>query len=277
MAHKKKECIDPQSLGLPSGGVDTHAHLVSGRLWDDRDEVLQRAKDCGISHIGQVFLRSESYREKKEYYLNKDHVFFIYGIHPTDLLEISSTELEEIKKDIIIDRQSTKKVRAVGEIGLDFYWKEVPADVQEDYFRRQLKMAKEVNLPVVIHSRDAFDETVRILLDEGYHGLPLLWHCFDGDTEKAETILSHGWHISIPGSVTYKANTAFREALHCIPKDRLMLETDCPYLSPEPWRGKTNEPALSVFTAKCVADELGRDVAELWVTCGQNAMRFFSL
>ena len=138
-------------------------------------------------------------------------------------------------------------------------------------------MAKELNLPVVIHSRDAFDDTLRILLDEGYSNLPLLWHCFDGDAEKAQTIVSHGWYISIPGSVTYKANTAMRESLHHIPKDKLMLETDCPYLSPEPWRGQTNEPALVVFTAECVANELNRDITELWLTCGKNAQDFFSL
>jgi len=279
MSHKKKELINPQSLGLPAGGVDSHAHLTStsDKLWSIRDEVLQRAKNCGISYIGEVFLSHIAYHEKKDYFQDKRQVFFIYGLHPTDLLKIDATELENIKKDITIDKNSTKRIRAVGEIGLDFYWKDVPNEMQEDYFRRQLIMAKELNLPVVIHSRDAFDDTLRILLDAGYSQLPLLWHCFDGDKEKAQTIISHGWHISIPGSITYKPNSATREALHFIPKDKLMLETDCPYLSPEPWRGKTNEPALIVFTAQCVANELNRDIAELWISCGKNARDFFSL
>lgn len=277
MSHKKKERIDPLTLALPAGGVDSHAHLDSERLWHDRDNILQRAKDCGVSYIGEIFLRHASYLEKKDYFNDKDHVFFIYGVHPTDLLKIDDNELENIKNDIILDQENTKKIRAIGEIGLDYYWKEVPAQMQEDYFRRFLVMAKEFNLPVVIHCREAFDDTLRILLDEGYSNRPLLWHCFDGDKEKAQIIISHGWHISIPGSVTYKPNTAMREALHSIPKDKLMLETDCPYLSPEPWRGKTNEPAFTVFTAQSVANELNRDISELWITCGKNAQEFFSL
>lgn len=277
MSHKKKERIDPLSLALPAGGVDSHAHLDSERLWIDRDGVLQRAKDCGISYIGEIFLRHAAYQEKKDYFNDKDHVFFIYGIHPTDLLKIDETEFENIKNDIALDQKNTKKIKAVGEIGLDYYWKDVPAQLQEEYFRRFLVMAKEFNLPVVIHCREAFDDTLRILLDEGYSNLPLLWHCFDGDKEKAQIIIGHGWHISIPGSVTYKPNSATREALHSIPKDKLMLETDCPYLSPEPWRGKTNEPAFTVFTAQIVAHELNREIDELWITCGKNAQEFFSL
>ncbi len=275
MAHKKKERIDPLTLEMPYGGIDTHAHLVSGKIWDDVENILERAEKCGISHIGEIFLRHESYLAKKDFF--KENIFYIYGLHPTDLNNIVYNELDLIREDIALDQGQKKKIKAIGEIGLDYYWKEVEPNLQQIYFRLQLKMAKDFDLPVVVHSREAFDDTVKILLEEGYKDQRLLWHCFDADSVRAKIIIENGWHISVPGSVTYKGNDALRSALHTIPKDRLMLETDCPYLSPEPWRGTANEPSLTVFTAKCIADELGRDKNELWLTCGENAKKFFNL
>ncbi len=277
MGHKKKNRVNPQSLNMPMGGVDTHAHLISAKIWDDCDNILERATECGLSQIGEVFLRHQQYINKKDYFTDKKHIFFIYGLHPIELLSIEPDELDLIKADIKLDLENEKRIKAVGEIGLDYYWKDVPQNVQEYYFRLQLNMAKEFDLPVVIHSRDAFDDTIRILLSEGFSQKKLLWHCFDKDSEKAQIILDNGWNISIPGSVTYKGNEATKAALHLIPKDRLMLETDCPYLTPEPWRGTVNEPAYTVFTAECIAKELNIDMHELWVTCGNNARKFFNL
>lgn len=277
MGHKKKVYIDPKTLNLPLVGCDSHAHIVSEGIWEDRDAIIARAKEAGVKTIGEVLLGHRQYTEHKEYFAGKDDIFFIYGVHPTDLLEIQENEAELIKEDILKDKKEAKKIKAVGEIGLDYFWKEVPKDLQQSYFRKMLKIAKECELPVVIHSREAFEDTVAILLEEGFHGYPLLWHCFDRDTECAKTVLSHGWHISVPGSVTYKANVHVREALHVMDRERLLVETDCPYLSPEPWRGKPNEPAFTVFTAECIAKELGVETAELWEQCGNNARRFFGV
>lgn len=277
MGHKKKILIDPQTLNLPLVGCDSHAHIVTEPLWEDRDAVLERAKAAGVARIGEVFLGHSQYVAHKDYFHDKPHVFFIYGVHPTDLLEVSENEIELIKQDIMQDRLEGGRIKAVGEIGLDYFWKEVPQDLQQVWFRRLLALAKECALPVVIHSRDAFDDTVRILLEEGFHNYPLLWHCFDRDTACAETVLSHGWHISVPGSVTYKKNEHILEAVKIIDKDRLLVETDSPYLSPEPWRGKPNEPAFTVFTAEHIAKGLGMETSELWETCGNNAKRFFGL
>lgn len=277
MGHKKKNLIDPQSLNMPYGGVDSHAHLSFDRLWEDRDAILERAKACGVSHIGQVFLRHADYQEKKDYFLTKEGIFFIYGLHPTDLLNLEEDEFEKIKADILVDQEQGQHIRAIGEIGLDFYWKEVPHLEQEVYFRKQLRFANEIGLPVAIHSREAFDDTMRILLDEGYSQKKLLWHCFDKSKEHAEIIMEHGWYLSIPGQISYKGNDFITEALSAIDLNRLLVETDSPFLSPEPWRGKTNEPALCVFTAEIIANALGRSKEELWLQCGENARRFFNI
>ena len=130
---------------------------------------------------------------------------------------------------------------------------------------------------MVIHSRDANDATMDMLEAEGFKGYPLLWHCFGADAALARRIVDNGWHISLPGPVTYKANEALRHAASVIPADRLLLETDCPYLSPEPYRGKRNEPAYLGFTASCVAEARNEDVTTLWTRCGDNAIRFFGL
>ncbi|HJB65061.1 MAG TPA: TatD family hydrolase [Candidatus Mailhella merdavium] len=267
----------PESLCLPCVGVDSHAHLDSEQLWPDFIPVLEHAAKAGLSHIGQVFLNHAAYLDKRELMgmprAGLPELFFLLGIHPCDGLSITEEELSNIEEDFRHDPQ----LRAVGEIGLDFYWKECPREVQENLFRLQLRMAARLDRPVVIHSRDAFTETLRILDEEGFSGRPLLWHCFGGDDEAAREILKRGWHISLPGPLTYPANHALRDAAALIPEDRLMVETDCPYLAPVPWRGKRNEPALSAFTAAVAADMRGCSPAELWKLCGDNARRFFGI
>ena len=160
---------------------------------------------------------------------------------------------------------------------LDFYWDDQPHDLQRNIFRAQLRLAKQLEKPVVIHSRDAADATIEILEEEECVGYPLLWHCFGADAVLAERIVGNGWYISVPGPVTFPKNEDLRAALHVIPSDRLLLETDCPYLTPAPYRGKRNEPAYLAFTAQCVAEQLGIPAETLWTRCGENAKRFFDL
>jgi TatD DNase family protein len=171
------------------------------------------------------------------------------------------------------------RLRAVGEIGLDFYWDTCPRVVQEEALRLQLDLARDRNLPVVIHSRSAAPQTLAALEAEGFAGRPLVWHCFGGTdaVPLLDRFLANGWHISIPGPVTYPANRELREAVARIPHDRLLIETDCPYLAPQPWRGTPNEPALVAFTAQTVAACLGMDAPDVWRLCGANTRRFFGL
>ena len=165
----------------------------------------------------------------------------------------------------------------MGEIGLDYYWDDCPRDAQHRAFVQQLELARELGKPVVIHCREALHDTLELLEGNGMREYPLLWHCFGGDAALAARIIDNGWHISVPGPVTYPANTAQREALCRIPLDRLHIETDCPYLAPQDWRGRRNEPAFTVFTAACVAAARNLPPADLWEQCGKNTARFFGL
>lgn len=270
---KKKNRTEPETLGLPLTGVDSHAHLDSKNLIPQLDELLNRARACGVARIGNVFLGPEAYHQNRHLFDDRPEVFFLLGVHPNDTADFADTHLEAMRRAFAED----PRLKAVGEIGLDYYWEDVAHDVQQDAFRRQLALAGELNLPPVIHSRDADADTIRILEEEGFAGKKVLWHCFGAGWDTARTILDNGWHISIPGPVTYRANEALQQAVTAIPLDRLLIETDCPYLTPEPWRGKTNHPALVGFTAQKIAGLRGMDVAQLWETTGKNAMEFFGL
>ena len=263
----------PDTLGLPPTGADSHAHLDSEGLVERLPEVMERAHNAGLTNIGQVFLSPEAYLNHRDDFADYPGVFFLLGIHPCDAQQCTGVTLKAMREAFAADA----RLRAVGEIGLDFYWKDCPPFIQEEAFRVQLALAGELGLPVAIHSRDAAKDSLRILEAEGFAGKPVLWHCFSGDAvAQLDRILANGWHISIPGPVTYPANADLREAVRRIPPDRLMVETDCPYLSPLPWRGKPNETAFSAFTAVAVAHERGMEPGELWTLCGDNTRRFFA-
>lgn len=263
----------PLTLALPLCGVDSHAHLDSREFREDLESVLELAHQSGVARVGNVFLGPEEYQSGKELFARHPQVFFLLGLHPCDGQRCTPEALAAMRDAFAAD----PRLRAVGEIGLDFYWDDCPPDVQRQAFLDQLHMARDLGKPVVIHSRDATEATLEVLESNGFKDFPLLWHCFGGNADEARRIVGNGWHISIPGPVSYPANTALREALHAIPPDRLLLETDCPYLAPLEWRGKRNEPAFTVFTARCIAQERGMDTAELWRLCGENAVRFFGL
>jgi len=258
---------------LPHGGADTHAHLVMEDFNADLRATLERAAACGVSHIGNVLLSAEEYEQSRRLFADCPQVFFILGIHPNESDRCGPETLSGLRSLV----RSDARIRAVGEIGLDFFRDHCPPQTQEKTFRALLKLAREVERPVVIHSREATQATLAVLEEEKFKGYPLLWHCFGGDTALMEHIVRQGWHLSIPGTVGYPANQALREAARKTPPERLLLETDAPYLAPVEWRGKRNEPAFTVFTAACIARERGMATAELWTSCGENARRFFSL
>lgn len=263
----------PLTLGLPLCGVDSHAHLDSKEFRDDLEAVLDLARQAGVARMGNVFLGPEEYLEGRALFARHPQVFFLLGLHPCDGQRCTPDALAAMRHAFAAD----PRLRAVGEIGLDFYWDDCPPEIQREAFTAQLSMARELEKPVVIHSRDATEATLDILESQGFKKYPLLWHCFGGTPEEARRIVNNGWYISIPGPVSYPANSVLREAVRDIPLERLLLETDCPYLSPLEWRGKRNEPAFTVFTAQCVAHERAMATAELWRICGENAVRFFGL
>jgi len=278
----KKNLPLPQSLGLPFAGADSHAHLDDPALLALLPDVLERAAQSGVALIVHIFLLEERYRASRSAILEAasalaraPEICFARGLHPEDALRANEAEWESLEKAVRHD----PLVKAVGEIGLDWHYDEdsSPRELQEPLFRRQLRLAREAGKPVVLHSRDAWERTLAILEEEGMAGYPLLWHCFGGNAAQAAKIVEKGWHIALGGASTYKANAEIRQALREIPLDRLLFETDCPYLAPMPWRGRLNEPALTAFTAVRMAEELDMDAAELWSIAGRNARRFFGM
>ena len=272
MSKKKTQPFYPPP-SLPRTGVESHAHLNSRQFTLDFEAVLERAAAAGVAQIIQVFLSPEAWQNGKALFDPYPNVYFILGIHPTEAQLFSKETAENIRLAVAADA----RIRAVGEIGLDFYWKDCPPEIQKEAFAGQLALARQLDLPVVVHCRDAEEETFATLEALGFAGYPLLWHCFGGNTAMADRIISNGWHLSVPGPVTFPANTALREAVGRVPIDRLLVETDCPYLSPMPLRGKRNEPANLGYTIAAMAEARQMDPAELWTICGDNARRFFGI
>jgi len=258
---------------LPRTGVESHAHLNSRHYNLDFAEVMERASAAGVAQIIQVFLSPEAWAAGKERFDAYPGVYFLLGIHPTEAMQYGPATEQGMRSAIACD----PRIRAIGEIGLDFYWKDCPPDTQKSILLQQMALARELALPVVIHCRDAETEMFALLEGGGFKDYPLLWHCFGGNASMMERIIDNGWHISVPGPVTFPANTALREAVAKVPADRLLVETDCPYLSPAPLRGKRNEPANLGYTIAAMAEARNVTPAELWTLCGDNARRFFGI
>jgi TatD DNase family protein len=242
-------------------------------LKKDIDGAVARARQAGLDRIGNVFLSPQQYLRDSPAFVHLPEVFFILGVHPHEADAEDERSIAELR-DLI---QGDTRIRAVGEIGLDFNRERSSRQAQRERFRQQLELARELDRPVVIHSRDAEEETMGTLLEMGFRDRPLLWHCFGKDAAFASRVLDCGWTISVPGMLTFKKADSLRRAVSTIPLERLVLETDCPFLAPEPHRGRTNEPSLLPLIASEAArlHELETD-AVLRATA-TTAARFFGL
>ncbi len=270
---KKKPRQEPETLELPLVGVESHAHLDLEDFNEDREEILARAKACGVAQIINVFLGPDAYEKRNHLFDAHPDVSFLLGVHPNNADTLTDDALSRMHDHF----KASPRLKGVGEIGLDYYWERVPHDVQKDAFIKQLDLARELDLPVIIHSRDANDDCIHVLEEQGFKDYPVLWHCFGAGIELAQPVIDNGWHLSIPGPVTFRKTDDLQAAVARIPLDRLMIETDCPFLAPEPWRGKRNHPALIGFTAKRVAEIKGRSIEDIWQITGDNARAFFKL
>ena len=257
--------------------VDSHAHIDGPEFDADRDEVIQRAHAAGVSailNVGTGDPHSGAFERAIE--LGKSHqtVYTAIGTHPHDA-RFYNDEAEEKTRSLI---QSGERVVAWGEIGLDFHYDNSPRDVQLLVFRRQLRAARALNLPVIIHTREAETETIDILKSD-YDGADRrgVFHCFSGSEDLAKRALEIGFMISFSGMVTFKKAEELRNIARQVPLDQLLIETDCPYLTPVPHRGKRNEPAYVVEVARCLAGLHGLEIEELGHIMTENFMRFFSL
>ncbi len=257
--------------------IDSHCHIDGEQFDGDRDDVVQRARDAGVTamlNIGTGDPHSDDFRRAVAVAETYEGVYASVGVHPHDA-KLYDDKAEAHLIELV---KSSTKVIAWGEIGLDFYYDHSPRDVQVEVFRRQIRTARELGLPIIIHSRDADDETVEILTEEcSWSGFRGIMHCFGGTPQMAEALMSLGFLISFAGNVTFKKAENLRDAARVVPLDRLLIETDCPFLTPVPFRGKRNEPSFVVHTAKFLADLHEIELSELAEATTRNFLQFFCL
>ena len=256
--------------------TDSHAHIDGEEFDADRDEVVARARGAGVRAIlnvgtgdphGGNFERAVAVAEKYE------GVYAAVGVHPHD-----AKLYDETAERLLLEFVRSRRVVALGEIGLDYHYDNSPRAVQREVFVRQLRLARAERLPVIIHSRDADAETLEILRAE-YAGAVRggVMHCFGGGPALAEGALGLGFHISFAGNVTFKKADALREVARTVPAERLLIETDCPYLAPVPHRGRRNEPAHVVETARFLAGLRGVSPEEFGRATSENFSRLFGV
>jgi TatD DNase family protein len=252
---------------------DTHAHLHFPDYADDLDAVLERARGAGVRGMVTIGTDRESNQAVVEMARRVPDVWATVGIHPHDAGDAGEADFAEMEKLA----RSEAKVVGFGEMGLDFYRNLSPPEAQREAFRRQISMARELGKPLVIHCRDAHDETLAILAEERAREIGGVMHCFSGDVQIARRCLDLGLFISLAGPVTYKNARALPEVARFVPEDRLVVETDCPYLPPTPHRGKRNEPAYVALTAGFVAELRGVSPDALGAAVTANASTLFGI
>ncbi len=259
-------------LSPESSLIDTHCHLDMADYKADLDQVIAEARRCGVSRIITIGIDLASSRRAVELAQCYEGVYAAVGIHPHDADAADEAVLSQIVK-----LAAAPKVVGFGEIGLDYAKKYSPKDVQLRVFARQLELAKELRLPLIIHDRDAHDDTLRLLRDKGPFPQGGVMHCFSGDAALARQVLDLGFHVSIPGIVTFPNAALMREAVQEVPLDRLLLETDGPFLAPVPFRGKRNLPQYLLHTAAAVAELKGVSLDEIAQQTTRNADKLFAL
>ncbi len=256
--------------------IDTHCHLTFEQLACQIDAVVQRSITAGV--VGWITVGTDSPESRKAVELagRFDNMYAAVGVHPHEAKDFAGETITELK-----ELAASEKVVAIGETGLDFHYNFSDQSDQRRAFAAQLKIARELRLPVIIHCREAFEDTMDILEQFiGFEGRlrAVVFHCFSGTAEQARIILDHGFYISLTGVVTFKNADEIRRAAEIVPTDRLMLETDCPYMSPEPMRKqKINEPALMTHTARRLAELEGMDPADFAEAVTATSKSFFDL
>jgi len=253
--------------------IDTHAHLVAEQFDSDRDTVIERAVEAGVELMISVATTVESSQRCIELAAKHPAIRASVGIHPNNAAEAGADDWSRI-----VELSASPQVVALGETGLDRHWDNTPFPMQQDYFDRHLRLSQQTGLPAVIHLREC-DADMLIMLREARRRGPLaaVMHSFAGAAETAAECIELGLFISFAGMVTFKKSDALRAIAQSIPDDRLLVETDCPYLSPDPLRGKRNEPSRVVHTARCIAQARGVSFEQLAELTTRNAKRLFRL
>ncbi|MED0657752.1 TatD family hydrolase [Anoxybacillus ayderensis] len=251
---------------------DTHAHLNATQFNEDVEQVIERARAESVSHIVVVGFDRPTIQRAMELAEQYSFIYAAVGWHPVDAIHMTDEDL------IMIERLAAHpKVVALGEMGLDYYWDQSPKDVQKEVFRKQIRLAKKVKLPIIIHNRDATADIVDILREERAEEVGGVMHCFSGSIEVARQCMDMNFYISFGGPVTFKNAKKPKEVAKEIPLDRLLIETDCPYLTPHPFRGKRNEPSYVKYIAEAIAELKGLSFGEVAQKTSDNAKRLFGI
>lgn len=250
---------------------DSHAHYDSHQFDEDRHTLLNSMREKGIGTIVNSAADWDSLTEVVELAQTYSHVYAAVGLHPDEVGVLDDEKFAFLKQQC-----QKEKVVAVGEIGLDYYWDTVSHDLQQTWFIKQLEVARELNLPVIVHSRDAAEDTLRIM-KEYAQGLSGVIHCFSYSKELAQEYVKMGFHIGVGGVVTFKNGKKLKEVVESIPLESILLETDCPYLAPEPHRGKKNSSLYLSHVVQAIAEIKGISCEEVETQTELNAKRLFRI
>ncbi|MHB8139613.1 MAG: TatD family hydrolase [Smithellaceae bacterium] len=250
--------------------IDSHAHLEMKEFDSDRQDVIERAGLAGVDRIITVGTNLNMSRKALSIARQYDNIYATVGVHPHDAAKANEKTFDELKT-----LAEDPKVVAYGEIGLDYFRNISSREKQVEIFGQQLELAVDLKLPVIIHDRDAHEETLRMVKSSGVHGG--VFHCFSGDWAMARQCIDLGFYISVPGVVTFDKSKVLQEVVRQLPLDSILLETDCPYLTPVPHRGKRNEPSFIVHTAKKVAEIKGMTWEDVAQAAARNTQKLFGL
>lgn len=248
--------------------VDTHCHLDNEKFDEDRLEIIERIKE-NLEFCVNIGYDLASSKKSVELAKEYDFIYAVIGVHPIDIAEYS----EEVEKELELLGKNPKVV-AIGEIGLDYHWMTEPKEVQQERFKSQLELAERLNKPVVIHTRDAMEDTVNILKE--YPNITGVIHCYPGSLETAKQLVDR-FYLGIGGTLTFKNSKKAVEVVKDIPLDRIVIETDCPYLTPEPFRGKRNEPIYVEYVAKKIAEIKEISVEDVTKITTENAKKLYRI
>lgn len=252
--------------------IDTHVHLNADQYDEDLQEVIQRALDAKVEKMVVIGFDRKTIERAMKLADEYAFIYAVIGWHPVDAIDCTDEILAWIE-----ELAAHPKVVGIGETGLDYYWDKSPKDVQQYWFRKQIHLAQKLNLPIIIHNRDATGDVVRILHEENAASVGGIMHCYGGSVETARECIDMNFMISLGGPVTFKNARQPKEVAKEISLEHLLIETDAPYLAPHPYRGKRNEPAWVTLVAEEIANQKGLSVEEVAKATTENAIRFFGL
>lgn len=251
---------------------DTHVHMNARQFIEDRDEVIKRAFDTGVTYMVVVGFDRETIPLAIEIAEQYETIYAAVGWHPVDAIDMTDEDLTWIE-----ELSQHPKVVAIGEMGLDYHWDKSPKDVQKEVFRKQIQLAKKVKMPIIIHNREATEDIITILQEENAKEIGGIMHCYNDSAEYVQTCLDMNFYISLGGPVTFKNAPMPKEVAAMVPIDRLLIETDAPFLAPHPNRGKRNEPAYVKLVAEKIAEIRQISLEELCEKTTENACAIFGI